>query len=101
MHFRDDDYRLPSDGIAQIADEVRELGPRAEGLIPDLRRIVMAPLLDHDVRCYAAFALASFPRERHAALQCLENFALGHDYSRLAARLLQRIDHMSPAEKTE
>ena len=66
-------HSLPADGLAQIADAVWELGPRAERLAPDLQRIVTtAPLLDPRRRCYAAFALARFPLHRQAAEGYLE-----------------------------
>jgi hypothetical protein len=66
-------HSLPADGLAQIADTVWELGPRAERLAPDLQRMVTtAPLLDPRRRCYAAFALARFPLHREAAESYLE-----------------------------
>ncbi len=66
-------HSLPEDGLAQIADAVWELGPRAERLMPDLQRMVTtAPLLDPRARCCAAFALARFPSHRQAAEDYLE-----------------------------
>lgn len=88
--FRDDDYRLPREGLAQLADAVWRLGHRADELIPDLRRMVAAPLLDDDVRCYAAYALASFSEESEVAIKCLENLT-HHNMRGPAKELLDRI----------
>jgi HEAT repeat protein len=95
---------MPDVGLEQIADAVWELGPRAAGLVPDLRRMVTtAPLLEPRVRCYAAFALASFARQRQVAQQCLQNFATTDQAgplmgsARLASELLQRINGAPPA----
>lgn len=83
-----------SDGLA---DTVWQLGPRAEPLAAGMNRLMTtAPLVDPQVRCYAAFALATFPRYRPAAVAYLEQvrkvgLSDSFDCINRADTLLQRI----------
>jgi hypothetical protein len=91
IHYRDDNYCLPEEGLGQIAEAIWRLGDRAEGLVPDLRRMVGAPLLDAEVRFCAAVALASFADGRQLAKESLKHMPLP-DRHGLPKELLQRID---------
>ncbi|HVX11619.1 MAG TPA: HEAT repeat domain-containing protein [Pirellulales bacterium] len=88
---------LAGDPVEKLAEAIRELGQHADPLVPDLVRIVTAErLVNWEVRCYAAFALAGFPQHRQTAETCLECIvASGSFYSsgpiNLADGLLQRI----------
>ena len=78
----------------ELADAVWQLGPRAEPLAPELSRLMAtAPLMNPQVRCYAAYALARFPSHRQAAAGYLNTIPRTgfSDIFDLADELLQRI----------
>lgn len=76
--FFDDDGS--SDVILEdVLDVVWELGSRGDPLRADLRRLLASPLLHLSNRCCAAYALASFPAERPAAVRYLERMAAHGD----------------------
>jgi HEAT repeat protein len=87
----------PRRSYAEFVDAVWELGPGAEQLVPDLKRIVTtAPLLGCKARCYAACALARFAAHRQEAERYLEKvvksgFPGSMTHINLACALLQRI----------
>lgn len=81
----------------EFSDAVWQLGPRAEPLVPELSRLMAnAPLINPQVRCYAAYALARFPAHRQAAvgyLNAIRRTGLPNILAlfNLADELLQRI----------
>ena len=76
-------------GFVQVADAVWKLGPKAEPLVPDLRRMLAAPSLEEEMRRYAAYALAGIPGRRHEGKRILERLALQDNWF-LAELLLER-----------
>jgi hypothetical protein len=71
----------PRTGVREVIfDAFWQLRSNAQPLAVDLRRMVLSsPMRTRRDRCHAAFALASFPDERAAALGYLESIS-AHEY---------------------
>lgn len=88
---------IRGDPLEKVAEAIWDLGPHAEPLALDLDRIVRSKhLVQWKVRCFAAFALASFPQHRRRAEAYLESvvdsgFPASPESINLAHGLLQRI----------
>jgi hypothetical protein len=93
------EYAFASDNLEwlEFAEALREIGPRAEPLAADLNRLTTtSPLANPELRCYAAYALATFPAHKQAAVDYLEavrnrGFFQSFEFVNLADDLLHRI----------